>query len=94
MLSLLISMLSYAIFVIFAGGAALRDASGSVVDLIIGNLTDCVANNYSCKYGLFNSYQVSLQHGGALLTPPNSLKCSGFSIIKHKKRTNNIEKVP
>lgn len=57
MLSLLISMMSYALFVIFAGGAALRDASGSIADLQNGTLLACVETN-SCKYGLFNSYQV------------------------------------
>lgn len=58
MLSLLISMCSYILFVIFAGGAALRDASGSVDDLHIGNLTDCIPN---CQSGLHNSYSVSFK---------------------------------
>lgn len=69
-------MLSYAIFVIFAGGAALRDASGNVDDLSIllngtsngtpKSVPDCVTDNYSCKYGLFNSYEVnfSLKYKG------------------------------
>lgn len=57
MLALLISMISYALFVVFAGGSALRDASGSVNDLANGVLTSCVQNN-TCQYGLFNSYQV------------------------------------
>ncbi|XP_044762363.1 bumetanide-sensitive sodium-(potassium)-chloride cotransporter [Coccinella septempunctata] len=56
-LALVISMISYAAFVLFAGGAALRDASGNVTDLVSGNLTGCVADD-SCKYGLFNSYQM------------------------------------
>lgn len=64
MLSLLISMLSYAIFVVFAGGAALRDASGDIASLTNGTLTACVATN-TCKYGLFNSYQVTLQQSRA-----------------------------
>nr|CAI5840080.1 unnamed protein product [Callosobruchus analis] len=55
-LALLISMASYAIFVVFAGGAALRDASGSIGDLHNGTLFDCVQAG-TCKYGLFNSYQ-------------------------------------
>ncbi|KAJ8965882.1 hypothetical protein NQ314_003862 [Rhamnusium bicolor] len=55
-LSLLISMASYATFVIFAGGAALRDASGNVDDLN-GTLTSCRENN-TCDWGLFNSYQM------------------------------------
>nr|CAI5840077.1 unnamed protein product [Callosobruchus analis] len=56
-LALLISMASYAIFVVFAGGAALRDASGSIGDLHNGTLFDCVQAG-TCKYGLFNSYQM------------------------------------
>lgn len=52
-------MTSYVTFVIFAGGAAMRDASGSLSDLANGTLTDCAAN-YSCTYGLFNSYSVSI----------------------------------
>lgn len=50
-------MLSYGVFVIFAGFAAQRDASGNVTDLINGTLTNCVTQS-NCKYGLFNSYQV------------------------------------
>ncbi|VEN49210.1 unnamed protein product [Callosobruchus maculatus] len=50
-------MASYAIFVVFAGGAALRDASGSIGDLHNGTLFDCVQAG-TCKYGLFNSYQM------------------------------------
>lgn len=56
-LALVISMFSYALFVLFAGFAAERDASGSVADLFNGTLADCAAD-HSCKYGLFNSYQV------------------------------------
>ncbi|XP_077285790.1 sodium potassium chloride cotransporter [Arctopsyche grandis] len=55
LLSLLLSMFSYALFVVFAGGAALRDASGNVTDLFNGTLADCVPH---CKYGLHNSYSV------------------------------------
>lgn len=57
LLSLLISMFSYALFVIFAGGAALRDASGNAGDVFNDTVAACVVNN-SCKYGLFNSYQM------------------------------------
>ncbi|KAF2899446.1 hypothetical protein ILUMI_06729 [Ignelater luminosus] len=57
LLALLISMVSYAVFVIFAGGAALRDASGSIADLANNTVSNCAAN-YSCQYGLFNSYSV------------------------------------
>ncbi|XP_073839221.1 sodium potassium chloride cotransporter isoform X2 [Musca autumnalis] len=59
--ALLISMISYAVFVIFAGGAAARDASGNVADLINGTLIPselkCTAN-YTCEFGLHNSYSV------------------------------------
>ncbi|KAJ8946616.1 hypothetical protein NQ318_007219 [Aromia moschata] len=57
MLALLISMGSYALFVIFAGGAAIRDASGNLTDLEYGNITAC-AETYNCDYGLFNSEQM------------------------------------
>ncbi|CAG9772962.1 unnamed protein product [Ceutorhynchus assimilis] len=56
LLSLLITMTSYALFMFFAGAAAMRDASGNVADLVAGNLTACT--NTSCTYGLFNSYQM------------------------------------
>ncbi|XP_071450086.1 bumetanide-sensitive sodium-(potassium)-chloride cotransporter [Hetaerina americana] len=57
LLSLLISMVSYAVFVLLAGGAALRDASGSVEDLVNGTITSCVAS-HNCTYGLQNNYSV------------------------------------
>ncbi|XP_045483258.1 bumetanide-sensitive sodium-(potassium)-chloride cotransporter isoform X2 [Harmonia axyridis] len=55
-LALVISMISYALFVLFAGGAALRDANGNVSDLIYGNITSCPDPH--CEYGLYNSYQM------------------------------------
>ncbi|CAH0588109.1 unnamed protein product [Chrysodeixis includens] len=65
LLALLISMVSYALMVLFSGASALRDASGNLTDLVIVNgtvvdysgLASCVANN-TCKYGLHNSYSV------------------------------------
>lgn len=56
LLALLISMISYAAFVVIAGGAAIRDASGNVADLVNGTVSDCLGN---CSYGLHNSYAVS-----------------------------------
>ncbi|XP_050303386.1 bumetanide-sensitive sodium-(potassium)-chloride cotransporter [Anthonomus grandis grandis] len=61
LLSLLITMTSYAVFMLFAGGAAIRDASGNITDLHSGNLTGCV--NFEnpedgCKYGIFSSDQM------------------------------------
>lgn len=55
LLALLISMLSYVTFVFFAGGAAIRDASGivSANDTIV----NCISN-VNCTYGLHNSYSV------------------------------------
>lgn len=38
LLSLLISMFSYAMFVVFAGGSAVRDASGNITDLVNGSV--------------------------------------------------------
>lgn len=59
LLALLISMTSYATFVIFAGGAALRDASGEfLANATVNN--SCVHNvPPNCEYGLHNSYSVS-----------------------------------
>ncbi|XP_043264395.1 bumetanide-sensitive sodium-(potassium)-chloride cotransporter isoform X1 [Colletes gigas] len=55
LLALLISMLSYLTFVLFAGGAALRDASG----LVGANNTiiNCIPQ-VNCTFGLHNSYSV------------------------------------
>nr|CAD7591528.1 unnamed protein product [Timema genevievae] len=58
LLSLVISMASYAIFVVFAGGAALRDASGNVSELINNTYIECRENGGTCGYGLNNSYSV------------------------------------
>lgn len=38
LLALLISAISYAVFVVFAGGSAMRDASGDIADLVNGTL--------------------------------------------------------
>ncbi|KAG7188948.1 hypothetical protein KM043_008547 [Ampulex compressa] len=54
LLALLISMISYVTFVFFAGGAALRDASGLVVNNTIVN---CIPE-VNCAFGLHNSYSV------------------------------------
>jgi hypothetical protein len=58
MLALLISMASYALFVLFAGAAAVRDASGIVGDVASGTEFNCFPNR-SCEWGLMNSYSVS-----------------------------------
>lgn len=49
LLALAVSMTSYVIFVLFAGGASLRDASGNVGDLanITGYAFDCATNHVS-----------------------------------------------
>ncbi|XP_076260652.1 sodium potassium chloride cotransporter isoform X1 [Rhynchophorus ferrugineus] len=57
LLSLLITMTVYALFVVFAGSAVLRDASGYIGDIANGTISKCV-ETYSCQYGLFNSYQM------------------------------------
>jgi solute carrier family 12 sodium/potassium/chloride transporter 2 len=54
-LALVISFITYAIFVFFAGFSAIRDASGNVTELLNGTISDCVPD---CKYGIFNNYQV------------------------------------
>ncbi|KAF3426875.1 hypothetical protein E2986_03307 [Frieseomelitta varia] len=55
LLALLISMVSYVTFVLFAGGAALRDASGFVD--ANNTIISCMPN-VNCTYGLHNSYSV------------------------------------
>ncbi|XP_047121340.1 bumetanide-sensitive sodium-(potassium)-chloride cotransporter [Schistocerca piceifrons] len=55
LLALLISMISYALFVLLAGAGALRDASGNVADLVNGTVSACAPH---CQYGLQNSYTV------------------------------------
>lgn len=42
LLALLISAISYALFIVFAGGSALRDAPGSVTQLVNGTLLGVV----------------------------------------------------
>ncbi|XP_068910753.1 bumetanide-sensitive sodium-(potassium)-chloride cotransporter isoform X2 [Tenebrio molitor] len=54
-LALVISFITYAIFVFFAGFSAIRDASGNVTELLNGTISDCVPD---CKYGIFNNYQM------------------------------------
>lgn len=56
LLALLISMISYVTFVLFAGGAALRDASGKFVEAN-NTIISCI-QNVNCTYGLHNSYSV------------------------------------
>ncbi|XP_062565625.1 bumetanide-sensitive sodium-(potassium)-chloride cotransporter isoform X2 [Armigeres subalbatus] len=56
LLALLISAASYITFVFFAGGAALRDASGNITDLVNGTFVSCTSGN--CEYGLHNDYTV------------------------------------
>ncbi|KAJ1522323.1 hypothetical protein ONE63_002619 [Megalurothrips usitatus] len=61
MLSLLVSMASYVLFVLMAGAAAVRDASGKVSDLIDNRppLHPSCRNDTTrahCEYGLGNSY--------------------------------------
>ncbi|XP_055610809.1 bumetanide-sensitive sodium-(potassium)-chloride cotransporter isoform X2 [Uranotaenia lowii] len=54
LLALLITAISYVTFVFFAGGAALRDASGNITDLVNGTFPVCA--NQTCDYGLHNDY--------------------------------------
>ncbi|XP_065092680.1 bumetanide-sensitive sodium-(potassium)-chloride cotransporter-like isoform X2 [Ochlerotatus camptorhynchus] len=54
LLALVISAVSYVTFVLFAGGAAMRDASGNITDLVNGTFVSCT--NGSCAYGIHNDY--------------------------------------
>ena len=51
-------MASYAIFVLFAGATAVRDASGIVEEVYNDTHFDCYSNR-DCDWGLMNSYSVS-----------------------------------
>lgn len=55
LLALLISATSYIVFVFFAGGAALRDASGNIADFVNGTFESCTAE-HNCEFGLHNDY--------------------------------------
>lgn len=52
-------MVSYVIFIFFAGSVSLRDASGNVTDVFNDTISNC-AIDLSCKYGLANDYSVSI----------------------------------
>lgn len=52
--------MSYVLMALIAGFTVMRDASGSVTDLANDTLTDCRLD-FSCKYGLHNSFQVKRQ---------------------------------
>ncbi|XP_054288120.1 bumetanide-sensitive sodium-(potassium)-chloride cotransporter isoform X2 [Macrosteles quadrilineatus] len=56
LLALLISMISYALFVLFAGGASLRDATGDLAQYYAGNYTSCAPGE--CQWGLHNNYSM------------------------------------
>lgn len=45
LLALFISAISYAVFVVFAGGSAMRDASGLINDTVV----DCIATKVSIQ---------------------------------------------
>ncbi|XP_033219825.1 bumetanide-sensitive sodium-(potassium)-chloride cotransporter isoform X2 [Belonocnema kinseyi] len=55
LLALLISMISYVTFVLFAGGAAARVASGQVVN---NTIVQCVAGVNCTHYGLYYDYSI------------------------------------
>ncbi|XP_050079227.1 bumetanide-sensitive sodium-(potassium)-chloride cotransporter-like [Anopheles maculipalpis] len=56
LLALLISGLSYVAFVLLAGSASYRDASGNLMDLVNGTFATC--QREPCKYGLHNDYNI------------------------------------
>lgn len=60
MTALLIAMGTYAIFVLFVGGAAIRDASGNIADVVNKSLPYNFActSNLTCEYGMENDYQL------------------------------------
>jgi hypothetical protein len=76
LLALLISMISYVTFVLFAGGAALRDASGLVAE---GKPLPCLPPD--CKSGLYNSYSVRRTKAGPVAPLELLLQLSDGSSI-------------
>uniref|UniRef100_A0A182PIC3 Bumetanide-sensitive sodium-(Potassium)-chloride cotransporter n=1 Tax=Anopheles epiroticus TaxID=199890 RepID=A0A182PIC3_9DIPT len=62
LLALLISGLSYVAFVLLAGSASHRDASGELADLVNGTFVRCSSRPYggleACRYGLHNDYAI------------------------------------
>ncbi|EAT38199.1 AAEL009886-PA [Aedes aegypti] len=58
LLACLVSAISYVIFALFAGGVAVRDASGNLTDLVGVNFTSCDTVLNNCKYGLNNDYAI------------------------------------
>lgn len=81
-------MLSYGLMVLFAGGGALRDASGNITDLLMFNgtvadysgLGSCVPN---CTYGLHNSYSVCYE-----ITAVSALSANIYTWISFVRRCN------
>ncbi|ETN67130.1 bumetanide-sensitive Na-K-Cl cotransport protein [Anopheles darlingi] len=80
LLALLISSLSYIVFVFLAGSASYRDASGIVTDLVNGTFISCRPSSSSsfevlmrldthCPYGLHNDYSIMqlMSISGALI---------------------------
>lgn len=57
LLAILLTTISYLIIAVIAGWTVLRDASGDVMDLMNGTLSECVVNN-TCSYGLQHSNDV------------------------------------
>ncbi|CAB3372416.1 Hypothetical predicted protein [Cloeon dipterum] len=56
LLALAISMLSYVVLIIMAGGGALRDASGVIDELSNSTFANCTAR--ACHFGLHNNYTI------------------------------------
>jgi solute carrier family 12 sodium/potassium/chloride transporter 2 len=60
LLSILLTTISYVGMAIMAGAVVERHASGNVTELYNGTYTDCT--NRTCKWGLHNSFQVSIRY--------------------------------
>ncbi|GAU88425.1 hypothetical protein RvY_01129-2 [Ramazzottius varieornatus] len=67
LLAIFVSIMSYLLCALAIAATGIRDATGSVLDLISGNITDCplvcIANGTmdctpSCRWGISNSYQM------------------------------------
>ncbi|XP_053669042.1 bumetanide-sensitive sodium-(potassium)-chloride cotransporter-like [Anopheles marshallii] len=60
LLALLISGISYVAFVLLAGSASYRDASGDLLDLVNGTFATCqpTLREEPCSYGLHNDYNI------------------------------------
>jgi solute carrier family 12 (sodium/potassium/chloride transporter), member 2 len=57
LLAILLTTVSYLLFVLIAGASVVRDASGNVLEIAGWEFANCTGRE--CSWGLHNSFQVS-----------------------------------